>query len=230
MYSGSWSNRLSRTERSVGWIFFVLYLAAFPLLMAWVQRAAEGEWPAAEANAVYYLLLGTLSLTLFWNFLRQNFSFLLDWLPENLSAIVIGFVGATVLNMLLWLLPWPVANPNLENYRTEFFLSPGATALVLIVLIPLVEETLFRGLLFESVQSSSRALAYVLSVFLYCLNSVWQFVFTYDTVDPRYLLLAFQYLPNALALTWCYDKGGSLWASILLHAALNTVLLLCAVY
>ena len=74
---------------------------------------------------------------------------------------------------------------------------------ILVVLMPVVEETLFRGLLFGSSRRYSRVLGYVLSTLVYAVYCVWQFVFTYGQVDFRYLLLLVQYLPMSLALTWC---------------------------
>ena len=68
-----------------------------------------------------------------------------------------------------------------------------------------------------------KALGYVLSTLVYAVYCVWQFVFTYGQVDFRYLLLFVQYLPMSLALTWCYDNGGSIWSAIALHMVLNAV-------
>ena len=48
-------------------------------------------------------------------------------------------------------------------------------------------------------------------------------------MDLRYLLLAVEYLPMGLALTWCYDNGGSSWSPIALHAVINAFTLAGAV-
>ena len=74
----------------------------------------------------------------------------------------------------------------------------------------------------------SRILGYLLSTLVYALYCVWQFVYAYGTVDFRYLLLMVEYLPMSLALTWCYDNGGSIWSPIALHMVINTVTLVRA--
>ena len=204
-----WRPQLTRAEMGRGWVFFALYLTVFPLSMGWVQRAFHGELPVAEANVVYYLLL--------------------DWLPENLFAFGTGLVGAGVLHLLVMLIPLPVQNPTPENYAQQFALSPAATVVILVVLMPLVEEPLFRGLLFGATRRYSRALGYVLSTLVFALYCVWQFVYSYGTVDFRYLLLFLQYVPMSLALTWCYDNGGSIWSPIALHMVLNALILASAV-
>ena len=148
---------------------------------------------------------------------------------EHLFAFGTGLVGAGVLHLLVMLIPLPVQNPNPESYAQQFALSPAATVVILVVLMPLVEEPLFRGLLFGATRRYSRVLGYVLSTLVFALYCVWQFVYTYGTVDFRYLLLFLQYVPMSLALTWCYDNGGSIWSPIALHMVLNALILASAV-
>ena len=207
----------------------VLYLFVFPFAMAWVQRTTGEELPVAEANVVYYLISVMLVFLLFWRFLKRNFELLLDRLPENLFALLVGLAGAELFRALVTLLPCPVENPNVYNYREQFLLSPGATTVILVVLMPIVEEMIFRGFLFGTVRRCSRGLAYVLSAGLFALYSVWQFVFSYGTVDLRYLLLFAQYVPMSLALCWSYDNGGSVWTPVALHMVLNAAALFHAI-
>ena len=220
-----WRPQLTRAEMGRGWVFFALYILLFPWVMGWVQRSFHGELPVAETNVIYYLLSATLVFLVFWSFLKHGFSLLLDWLPENLFALCTGLIGAGVLRLLVNLIPLPVENPNLLSYREQFALAPLATVVILVVLIPVVEEPLFRGLLFGSTRRYSRVLAYLLSTLGYALFCVWQFVYAYGTVDFRYLLLFVQYVPMSLALTWCYDNGGSIWSPIALHMLINGITL-----
>ena len=213
--------RMSPHERGRGWAFFALFVLAFPPIMGLIQRSFDGELPVAEANVIYYLLSATVVFLVFWSYLKSSFSLLLDRLPENLFALITGLIGALALHFLVMRLPYPVENPNFTSYPEQYLLSPGATVVILVVLMPVVEEVLFRGLLFGSVRPYSKPLAWVLSVAAYCLYCVWQFVFSYGQTDLRYLLLGLQYLPMALALTWCYDRGGSIWSAVVLHAAIN---------
>ena len=224
-----WRPQLTRAEMGRGWVFFALYVFLFPWVMGWVQRSFHGELPIAEANVVYYLLSATLVFLVFWTFLKHGFYLLLDWLPENLFAFCTGLAGWLVLSLLAGLIPLPVANPNLMSYPEQFALAPKATVVILVVLMPIVEEPLFRGLLFGTSRKYSRALGCVLSAFVDAFYCVWQFVYAYGTVDFRYLLLVVEYLPMSLALTWCYDNGGSIWSPIALHMVLNALILASAV-
>jgi len=223
---------MTDSERNRGWVFFALYILVFPRLMGWVQRLVSGDAEplVAEANLVYYALLFVLALLVFWTFLRHGFSLLLDWLPENLFAIVTGLVGAVVLHVLVMLLPYPVANPVFTDWPNEFMVSPAATAVVAVVLMPLVEEVLFRGLVFGSLRRYSRPIAYGVTVVGYALACAWQYIFQPTGLDLRYLLLTVQYLPMSLALTWCYDNGGSIWGAVVLHMLINGIQLVWLVH
>lgn len=223
-----WRPQLTQAEMGRGWVFFALYVLLFPWVMGWVQRSFHGELPVAEANVVYYLLSATLVFLVFWTFLKHGFHLLLDWLPENLFAFGTGLAGWAVLSFLAGLIPLPVKNPNLLSYPEQYALAPLATVVILVVLMPVVEEPLFRGLLFGTSRRYSRILGYVLSTLVYALYCVWQFVYTYGTIDFRYLLLIVEYLPMSLALTWCYDNGGSIWSPIALHVVINAVTLVRA--
>lgn len=219
-----WRPQMTRAERIRGWIFFALYILVFPMAVGWIQRWVSGdaEPMIPEANLVYYGLLFLLTAAVFWSFLRHAFSLLLDWLPENLFAIVTGFLGAAALHFLVDLIPLPVEDPIYTDWPAQYAANSVATAVVVLVLMPVVEEVLFRGLVFGSLCRRSRLLAYGVTVAGYAVACAWQFIFRPETgLDLRYLLLAVRYLPMSLALAWCYDNGGSVWGAAALHTLLN---------
>lgn len=228
MFRRTWKTQMTASERSRGLVFFALYLLVFPYLNAWAQRviSGDGEPLVAEANVLYYALLFTLSLLLFWSFLKRDFQELLNWLPENLFGLVIGLLAAGGLHLLVRRFPFPVSDPIAAQYAAEYAAAPVPTLVLILLLIPLVEEVLFRGLLFGNLRGYSGVLAYLVCVPLYTMALVWRYAL--DFSDPRYLLLGFLYLPMSLALTWCYDNGGSVWSGVILHGALNGLILFTA--
>lgn len=228
MLRRTWKTEMTASETQRGVVFFLLYLLVFPRLNAWVQRLlmGDGETLVAEANVVYYIFLFALTLFIFWGFLKGDFFRLLDWLPENLFSLALGFLAAAGSWTLLSLLPFPVKDPISAQYAQEFLAAPGPTLILILLLIPVVEETVYRGLIYGSLRPYSRGLAMGLCILLYALAQVWRYAL--DFSDPRYLLLVFLYLPMSAALTWCYDRGGSVWSCILLHGGLNAMILATA--
>lgn len=226
MFRRSWKTKMTDSERQRGWVFFGLYLLVFPYLNAWVQRVlmGDGEPLVAEANVLYYSFLFALALLVFWSFLKRDFADLLDWLPENLFGIAVGLAGTLLLRHVLARIPLPVTDPVPCQYAAQLAIAPAPTLALTLLLIPVAEECLYRGLIFGSLRRYSLPLAYGVSVIGYALACVWRYAV--EAGDPRYLLLAVLYLPVSAALTWCYDNGGSVWSAVALHAAINGCILM----
>lgn len=227
-----WRPQLTRQEQFRGLIFFALYFLVFPVLKMGVEWFFDHFFglylSEAMSAAVYYLILTVLTVIVFNSFLKNGLNILVNFLPENLLAFAAGLVGAEVLQFLITRLPWPVENPDTVSWAEQYAYSPAATVVIVVILMPLIDEVLFRGLVFGSLRRYSRPLAWAASVLLFMLYSVWTFAVAYG--DARYLVLAFQYLPMALALTWCYDRGGSIWSAAVLHAVLDAIALFNAVH
>ncbi|MEG2097384.1 MAG: CPBP family intramembrane glutamic endopeptidase [Pseudoflavonifractor sp.] len=213
--------QMTDSERKRGWVFFGLYILVLPYFTALAQRMllGDGESPVAEANIIYYGLLFAFALLVFWSFLHHGFILLLAGRPENFLAALRGLGGWAVLTLLVCLLPLPVENPVPMQYLQEYAISPAATVILVVLLIPLIEETLFRGLVFGSLRRYSRVLAYGVSAVVFALCGVWRYALGFG--DLRFLLLAIQYLPAGLALAWCYDNGGSIWGAIGLRMTIS---------
>ena len=95
----------------------------------------------------------------------------------------------------------------------------GGVLVISVIAAPIVEEVLFRGILFQSIRKRSRVWAYIASLAMFGLYHTWQFALLYQ--DPMYLLFSLQYIPITFALTWSYERSGSLWTAIFFHATNN---------
>lgn len=225
-----WRPQLTVEEQRVGWVFFGLYLFVFPFLVGAVTRFLDEHlelgFTAAESSAVYYAAVLLLLTAVFWDFLKNAFRILKDNTRRNLFALVVGFGGGLLFTVLLSLIPLPVENPVIGDYRGQFLLSPGFTTAVVMFLRPLTEELLYRGLLFGSLRKKNRPMAYAVSIGLFALAAVWQFAI--PDGGALYLLLALRYLPLAAAATWCYDIGGSVLTPMALRVILNGLFLVFA--
>lgn len=223
MFRRNWKLNMTASEKQRGLVFILLYVLVFPRLSEWLQRrfAQEDELLLTQANVIYYGILFALALLAFWSFLKQDFSGLLDWLPENLTAVVGGVVLAGALRLGLGFLPLPVEDPIPLQYAEQFRISPAPTLVLIFLLIPLVEEVVYRGYIYGHLREYSRPLAMTVSIALYALSCVWRYAL--ELGDPRYLLLAILYLPMSAALTLCYENAGSVWGCTMLHAGLNAL-------
>lgn len=220
---------MTDSERRQGLVFLLLYLFVFPYFNGWAQRLlfSDAESMPAEANVIYYAFLFILVLLVFGDFLREDFLGLLDWLPENLFGVTVGLVLAGGFRLVFCRLSLPVPDPIPGQYAAEFSAAPGPTLVLLLLLIPVVEEMVYRGVLYGTLRPHSPACAAVASTLLYALANVWRYAL--EAEDVRCLLLTLLYLPMGAVLTWVYDNGGSIWACALCHAAINGATLFLAV-
>lgn len=222
-----WRPQLTTQEKRLGWVFFALYLTVFPFLMAQILRVLDNVWDiyatAAVSSAVYYTVVLLVLAAAFWDFLRNALRLFRQQLPENLFAVGTGLIFCLVVTTLVGLIPLPVRNPVLYDYKAQFHTAPGCTVAVVVLLRPFVEEVLYRGLLFGSLRKVNRPLAYAVTTVLFALGSVWQFAF--PSGGAAYLLLALHYLPMGLALAWSYDNGGSVFSPFILRVIVQALAL-----
>ena len=94
-------------------------------------------------------------------------------------------------------------------------------AVMVVVMAPIVEEPMFRGLLFGCIRPRSRALAYIVSVLLFSLYHVWQYAFIGG--DFTLLIYSLLYMPVSAGLCWAYDRSGSIWAPMVMHGIINAL-------
>lgn len=225
-----WRPQLTVEEQRVGWVFFALYLAVLPFLVGLVTRFLDEHlelgFTAAQSSAIYYAAVLLLLVAIFWDFLKNAFRILQDNTQRNLLALVVGVAGGLLVTVLFSLVPLPVENPVITDYKEQFLMSPRSTTAVVMFLRPLVEEILFRGLLFGSLRKKNRAVAYAVSIGLSALGAVWQFVL--PDGGPLYLLLALRYVPLAAAATWCYNIGGSVLTPMIVRVILSGLFLVFA--
>ena len=75
-----------------------------------------------------------------------------------------------------------------------------------VFMAPVVEEALFRGLVFGALRGKSRAAAWIVSVLAFSVYHVWQYIGDGDAL--MVLLSALLYVPGSAALNWCLRALG----------------------
>lgn len=220
---------MSPGEQIAGTVFFALYLLVLPFAAGPLFDLAELLLGLILSDAVetliYYYTLLAVTVIIFHGFLARTSRRLLDNLDGAVKTVLAGLVALYGLNELAYRLIHTAVGgrTNLNDIAISARAggAPHATVLIVVLLAPFVEETLFRGLVFGSLKTRSRGLAYLVSCLLFALLHVWQFAVV--NRDIAYFLLMVQYLVPGLVLAWAYEHSGTLWASAALHAAANAL-------
>lgn len=223
--------RMTRRELVRGWVFFPVHVLILPFVMAVVQGILDYRlgiyFSEAAFRVLYYLLSDLILFALFWSFLQRELDFFLGHWRKALPACLVGGLLVLILSLPAAWLPFPAEDPALGEWSVQLALSPWETVAVVVILMPIAEEILFRGLLFETMRRYGKALAWWAGTLCYALYCVWTYVFSSGELD--YLILGVRYLPVGIGMTWAYVRGGSIWSPIALHAALNGLILLTLV-
>jgi membrane protease YdiL (CAAX protease family) len=220
---------MSAGEQIAGTVFFVIYLLVLPFavtpLFDLAERLLGVTLSTGLRNTVYYYILFAVTIVIFHGFLGRTSRNFADHLGGACQAIVLGLIALYGLNELVYRLSHVLmgnrTNLNDMTISAQVQDAPRTTLLIVVFLAPFVEEVLFRGLVFGNLKDKSRAVAYLLSCALFAFLHVWQFALVNQ--DITYLVLMIQYLVPGLVLAWAYERSGSLWTSVGLHAVANAL-------
>ena len=215
---------MKKSERILGCIYIPVHAAVLPILMEIIIVVFGIGITMPYRTLVYFTISFIIILFIMFRFLRSSFSDLIDEFWRAVQAVILGYVLYRVLIWVAVLLMQQIMtseNPNTEMIASDLSGNYRVMLIIAAVLAPIIEETLFRGALFGTIRQKSRIAAYVVSVLLFSLCHLWDYL----VFDPSWgmLVLIVQYIPPSIALAWCYERGGTIWAPILLHSAINIV-------
>lgn len=212
---------LSTAEQVAGFC----YLPFFVFLLAWLLQYCSRLFCLGltdlQLGMTRYVVNCAAVWIIFRRFLIRSFRAIRLW--ELIQAVILGaalFVaGKLVLDAVL-----RFTGQTVPAWQTDVLASlPGqnvwVTTVCCLLLTPVVEETLFRGLIFGVIRRKSRIAAYVVMILAFALAHIWRGFL--DMELTAVLMTALPYLPAGIALGWTYEKSDTIWAPVLLHMAIN---------
>ena len=219
------STKPNRNETLFGGIYLAFMLIVLPILLRLFNSLTENTLSAGKVNFLYYFINFAAILPIFRKFLLQSLKDALRVPFPTIWLALLGYMGNMALSELLTVLLL-VLIPNFANIndlnivlmlREEFSL----VAFGIVVLVPVVEETLFRGMIFRNLYDRSPAGAYLISMFAFAAIHVTGYI---GSAEPVFILLSFlQYLPAGYCLCFAYRRSGTIISPILMHMIVNAV-------
>ena len=198
--SNSMSSRLTRFETIAGWLYLPFYLIILNLLLQLANEKLSLGMSALTINIAYFAINLAATLLIFHGFLRQSYFGGSFW--NFVQAVVLGFAlyyaGTWVLQFALTKLAPGFTIYNNETVGSLISDNEYIMMAVTIILAPVIEETLVSTLMHN-----------------------WQYFLLYPA--GKVLLSCIPYLPASVALAWTYEKAGTIWAPITLHALINAL-------
>lgn len=214
-------------EKIWGGVLLAAYLVVLPEVSDDLFGLLEGLLGSglrdSVRNIVYYCALFCLTLLVFHGYLQRMTRSFFDNIGGTLNAVGLGLVAFYGVNELSWrllrMVPGEWENLNDRSILDRLAAAPYGTILIVVVLSPVIEETIFRGYIFGNLRTYHRGAAYAVSCVLFALLHVWPHVT--GSPDWRSLLLLAQYMLPGAVMAWTFERSGSLWGSVLLHGFVN---------
>ena len=218
---------LNRGEKIAGWIYFPFYILLISLMLAIIFRILGRNF-MEPGNLLYLnLIYGAINFCVltvcFHKYLGKSLRQVKRFPGRFFAAIGIGFAiyyfGTVIVGNIVQFI-----EPGLENINDsnlEGIAEHGRLLMVVftVLLVPTVEELMFRGLIFSSIRPHSRFWAYAVSMVVFSLMHVMGYVGQYPLSSLGLCFL--EYLPASFALAWALEYSGSIWAPICIHTLIN---------
>ncbi len=229
MKKQSFLHPMNKTEAVVGWIYVFVHSFAMVYILAamntYLFPMFGFQLNEIVFNFVWYFVGFIFLLIFLFHFLRESFADLWGNLLNTLVAVMLGYVAnvllSSVVSLVLSGFLSDLTNPNQAAVEAVTKLNPNSMVATAVLLAPVVEETLFRGVVFGTIRRKSAFLAYVVSCLLFSFYHLWQeLIFSFS---PELLLYMLQYIPAGIVLAWCYSYSRNIWGPVFLHMMINFI-------
>lgn len=220
---------MSHTESIIGWVYVFVHVFAMTYILSalniYVFPAMGFQLSTGNLNLLYYGIGFIFLLITLFKFMKQSFADLCSNVLDTLIGVGAGYILYILLSYavssFLSLFLSDLTNPNSSAVINETRLNPNTMLAIGVLLAPIVEEILFRGVVFGTLRKKSRLLAYVVSSVFFSIYHLWSYLIY--SFNPVLLLFLVQYVPAGIVLAWSYERGRNVWCPVFLHMLINYI-------
>ena len=169
----SYSDAPSSRETVAGFCYLAFQMLALPAILSWVNAQLSYTLTETELNFVYYLVNFIAVLLIFHDFLSNSLTQVFRHPIVFAEGVILGAVAYYA---LFWLTNAAVSLlvPSFSNYNDEAIMDMlGSNRLLIlvgtVVLVPITEVCLYRGLIFRNLYGKSRGAAYIVSILAFAI-------------------------------------------------------------
>ena len=230
------AGQLNGKQKAWGFIVLLpLYFYVIPAVVNFViyMLVKYGVLPVDQNMLGVYLNLfsGLLSLicayVIFKDFIKDNFIKFKEHLFENVawsmtfgiaSVYIFSIIANIIINLLIDTSSHSAANQTLfETYLGSSMLWMIVQS---VIIAPMLEEFIFRGLIFRTLRKYNKVLAHIVSSFVFGFIHIYTGLFAGDLSQLAYL---FSYGLMGFAFSIAYEKKGTIFVPITIHMLNNFI-------
>lgn len=201
-------------------VFDAVFLA--PILQA-LNLLLPTPLPQSMVNFLFFSVNFGAVVLILRRYLCEQLKLLPDVIGKMLGVAAVGLFAYWAMNfvlvqLLLEIDPgfFSVNDVNIQSLVAEDY---ALMFIGTVILVPVAEESLFRGLLFRGFYDRSPVCAWLLSVLLFAGVHVMNYLGAYPA--STIFLCFLQYIPAGICLAGAYRVSGSIFCPILIHATVN---------
>lgn len=216
---------MRRSEAILGLVYIVLQIFVLPVVLVVVNAFLPHPLSDAALNFANFAINFICVTVIFHRYLIDSFLVLLQRPKQILLTCLKGFglywLGSILVNLLVIRFDPEFSNVNDDTIAILTDQNLYLMIIGTVVLVPVVEETLYRGVVFGQLYRKTPVLGYTVSVAVFSALHVFGYIGFYS---PLRLLLCFlQYIPAGVFLAWTYAKTNTIWAPVIIHMAVNLI-------
>ena len=230
------AGRLNGKHKAIGFIvLFPMYLVIVPrfvnfgiyLLLKYTNITRDMKILGVYLNMICSLVSFIFAVYLLRDFIKDNIKrFKENFLDNILYSMTIGiimmYMVSIIANLLINFILGGSSNDSANQLLFETYIKKDAILMIIqsVILAPILEELLFRGLIFRSLRDKGKVFAFALSSFLFGFLHIYSALFAGDLTQLVYLL---SYGGMGFVLTYAYEVKGNICVPILIHMLNNLI-------
>ena len=203
--------------------YFVGYTYLYPMLLSVLTQAITGK-PGLSVEMAFLLCVVVMvtMVILLWPVFKESWDTFKQDITKNIGYVLIYgvllFIVCVISSLIVMFITGLDTSENQEAIEQMFRYYPIYITFSAVVFAPIVEEGLFRGVLFRGLSSQHIKAAYIVSSLLFGFIHVYDSVFSGNFLDLTYLLV---YGGMGWVFASLYHKSDQMISGILLHALYN---------
>lgn len=214
---------MTRAEIILGLSYIGIQILLLPSILLFGNHFFGNPLTEAQLNFLFFAIDFICIVAIFRKFLKNCAICALEH-PWRLlryagCGLLLYWLGNFLVSFIILNVYPDFSNVNdqsiLELTRENYTLMAIGT----VFLVPVVEETLYRGVIFGTLYRFHPFVGYLVSTLIFSALHIINYI---NSFSPLLLFLCFlQYIPAGLCLAWAYVKADSIWAPILIHITIN---------
>lgn len=229
---------LTNKQKALGYVLlFPSYLYYIPKItvffLVWLNNYMSilgGPLVVVYLNVVIGVVSLAMAVGFFKDFIVENIRAFKETILEDTiwsCSVGIGIVyglsivsNIIVMALLAFFGQKQMSSENQQLVEKLLTNAPLFMTFQAVVLAPILEELLYRGLLFRTLYSRNKNMAHVISAFLFGFSHIYSGLFSGDITQIIHII---PYMSMGFAFSYAYEKRKNICVPIIMHMLNNLI-------